>query len=206
MKKKRTIIFLCIILLLAAAFCLTAFRVRGSVSVKGEGSTQSPDPVFFSQKDPLWAGDLLGDSSFTMETSGCLTACLAAELRMQDISIPEINAMDPGTLNSFFSGKQVYDREGNIRPECIPGKDKRYFRNEENRFDSPFIGRDLSHCACPCERTGKFSLCPSCQMPGRTVLVHGSPPCRRGACSAVGLREPYLCHPLSVPPLTFSDP
>ena len=115
MKKKRTIIFLCIILLLAAAFCLTAFRVRGSVSVKGEGSTQSPDPVFFSQKDPLWAGDLLGDSSFTMETSGCLTACLAAELRMQDISIPEINAMDPGTLNSFFSGKQVYDREGNIQ-------------------------------------------------------------------------------------------
>ena len=91
------------------------FRVRGSVSVKGEGSTQSPDPVFFSQKDPLWAGDLLGDSSFTMETSGCLTACLAAELRMQDISIPEINAMDPGTLNSFFSGKQVYDREGNIQ-------------------------------------------------------------------------------------------
>lgn len=55
MKKKRTIIFLCIILLLAAAFCLTAFRVRGSVSVKGDGSTQSPDPVFFSQKDPLWA-------------------------------------------------------------------------------------------------------------------------------------------------------
>lgn len=50
-----------------------------------------------------------------METSGCLTACLAAELRMQDISIPEINAMDPGTLNSFFSGKQVYDREGNIQ-------------------------------------------------------------------------------------------
>ena len=39
MKKKRTIIFLCIILLLAAVFCLTAFRVRGSVSVKGEGST-----------------------------------------------------------------------------------------------------------------------------------------------------------------------
>ena len=115
MKKKRTIIFLCIILLLAAVFCLTAFRVRGSVSVKGEGSTQSPDPVFFSQKDPFWAGDLLGDSSFTMETSGCLTACLAAELHMQDISIPEINAMDPGTLNSFFSGKQVYDREGNIQ-------------------------------------------------------------------------------------------
>ena len=115
MKKKRTIIILCIILLLAAVFCLTAFRVRGSVSVNGEGSTQSPDPVFFSQKDTLWAGDLLGDSSFTMETSGCLTACLAAELRMQDISIPEINAMDPGTLNSFFSGKQVYDREGNIQ-------------------------------------------------------------------------------------------
>lgn len=132
---------------------------------------------------------------------------------MQDISIPEINAMDPGTLNSFFSGKQVYDREGNIqweppffRPECIPGKDKRYFRNEENRSDGPFIGRDLSHCACPCERTGKFSLCPSGQMPGRTVLVHGSPPCRRGACPAVGLREPYLCHPLSVPPLTYSEP
>lgn len=188
MKKKRTIIFLCIILLLAAVFCLTAFRVRGSVSVKGEGSTQSPDPVFFSQKDPFWAGDLLGDSSFTMETSGCLTACLAAELHMQDISIPEINAMDPGTLNSFFSGKQVYDREGNIQ------------------WDPLSSALNVSHCACPCERTGKFSLCPSGQMPGRTVLVHGSPPCRRGACPAVGLREPYLCHPLSVPPLTYSEP
>lgn len=115
MKKKRTIILICFVLLPAAAFCLTAFRVRGSVSVKGKENTQSPDPVFYSQKDPLWAGDLLGGSSFTMETSGCLTVCLAAELRMQDIPVPEIRSLDPGSLNSYFSEKQVYDKEGNIQ-------------------------------------------------------------------------------------------
>lgn len=115
MKKKRTIILICFVLLLAAAFCLTAFRVRGSVSVKGKENTQSPDPAFYSQKDPLWAGDLLGGSSFTMETSGCLTACLAAELSIQDIPVPEIRSLDPGSLNSYFSEKQVYDKEGNIQ-------------------------------------------------------------------------------------------
>ena len=43
-----------------------------------------------------------------------------------------------------------------FRPECIPGKDKWYFRNEENRFDSPFIGRNLSIVRVRVKGLGNF--------------------------------------------------
>lgn len=131
---------------------------------------------------------------------------------MQDISVPEINAMDPGTLNSFFSGKQVYDREGNIQWDPLSSALNVSLEriNGISAMRKTDLTALLSEGIYPIVRVrvkglGNFHYVLLVK-PGRTVLVHGSPPCRRGACPAVGLREPYLCHPLSVPPLTYSEP
>lgn len=68
------------ILVLAAA-ALLVWRHRGG---GGEGTTiQStkvhplPEAVYYLQKDEEWAADPLGESRFTMGSSGCLVTCLA---------------------------------------------------------------------------------------------------------------------------------
>lgn len=119
MTKKRIYVCLSVLLFMAFLICLLTLRFYGSISVKGGQAAIAPDSVFFSQKNPLWAGDTLGNSSFTMESSGCLTACLAAALRMQDIAVPGPAPIDPGSLNALLSREQVYDKEGNIRWETL---------------------------------------------------------------------------------------
>lgn len=78
-----------------------------------EGMTENA--VYFCQKDPIWKDDTLGDSSYHMEDSGCLTSCIAAAINMQNIQIDNINSeVTPGTLNQYFSDNNVYDKDGNI--------------------------------------------------------------------------------------------
>ena len=104
-----------LVLLAAAVFCVLFYRLRGSVSVKPSGSVGFTENVYYLQKDPLWAGDSLGESGFTMASSGCLTTCLAGALELEGIALPEIDPVNPGSLNRFFTEHQVYDGSGNIQ-------------------------------------------------------------------------------------------
>lgn len=105
--------FLSGIVIAAAGFLL--FRLRGSVTVKPNLAELLPGEVItYRQDDETWAADLLGDSQFTMRSSGCLVTCIASAVSME--TGVEIT---PGALNDIFSENRVYDSEGNIQWAAI---------------------------------------------------------------------------------------
>jgi len=65
-----------------------------------------PDKVYFSQKDPRWAGDRLGNTSDTMETDGCLVSATAMALGNLGHDI------DPGELNTKLTQVDGYTSQG----------------------------------------------------------------------------------------------
>lgn len=107
------------ILLLAAAFF--AVRLRGSVKVTSEKTavSEGKEVICLYQKDAHWKDDKLGNSGYTMETSGCLTTCLSAVLQMQGVQVQESESLMPKALNRYFSEQNVYDSEGNIQWEPL---------------------------------------------------------------------------------------
>lgn len=110
--KQVKIVLLCLlqgIIILVAGF--TFLHLRGSVVVKsGAGQWGVGEVMAYRQDDKIWADDTLGDSRFTMRSSGCLVTCIASAVSM------EIgNAITPGALNKIFSENHVYDSEGNIQ-------------------------------------------------------------------------------------------
>lgn len=110
--KQVKIVLFCILLgagILAAGFFVV--RLRGSVVVKPGGMQWCVGEVAaYRQDDEIWGEDTLGDSRFTMRSSGCLVTCIASAVSMETGK-----EMTPGVLNQIFSENHVYDREGNIQ-------------------------------------------------------------------------------------------
>ncbi|UOO38210.1 hypothetical protein IZU99_02850 [Oscillospiraceae bacterium CM] len=125
MKKKVAVIALiCVVFVLLAILAGYMILTRGGSYVKSKSDYSSDNTIYFLQNDPQWADEQLGNSSFMMAGSGCLTTCIATELLMQHIQVPEMQnvtesdsgtAITPGSLNEFFSKQGVYDSEGNIQ-------------------------------------------------------------------------------------------
>jgi len=116
-KKQRIIIILSVI---AFMLLVTAggmyYRLHGSVRLKPSAEYKvSEDAVIYRQDDPSWAKDQLGESKYTMKSSGCLVSCIAAAVTMNG---KEVTA---GELNRLFSDSHVYDAEGNIQWNSIDG-------------------------------------------------------------------------------------
>ena len=108
------IIFLCIL------FCLIwQYRLRGSSKLIPMTDFESAEPVFYRQNDEKWAQDTLGESAFTMESSGCLVTCIASAMEMSAKSNENESSLyenkDPGDLNAWFSQNRVYDTQGNLQ-------------------------------------------------------------------------------------------
>ena len=90
---------------------LLGLRLRNSVTIRAAQTEIPPhDVAIYRQDDERWADDMLGDSSFTMKSSGCLVSCIASAASME--SGTEVT---PGELNSIFTEHSVYDSEGNIQ-------------------------------------------------------------------------------------------
>lgn len=115
---------ICVVCILLAVPAGYMIRTRGSVRVKSQSDYTAEKTVYFLQKDPQWGDEKLGSSSYTMAGSGCLTACIASALQMQNIAVSEIQkasdgdsgkTITPGILNKYFSEQGVYDSKGNIQ-------------------------------------------------------------------------------------------
>ena len=113
-KRKRYQFFIVLLLLgiLLILFAAVLFlRLRGSVALKpSKLELPAQSITAYRQDEAAWADDLLGESSYTMASSGCLVTCIASAVSMETGT-----AVTPGSLNAIFSEKGVYDSEGNIQ-------------------------------------------------------------------------------------------
>lgn len=117
-KKNRVIVITAILffLCLALAACgLLLYRRKSGNGVKLESEKNFPVPElsFYLQRDKEWEEDRLGDSRFTMGSSGCLVTCIASLLSACGEEIT------PGELNRRFTEHGVYNESGDIIWEKI---------------------------------------------------------------------------------------
>lgn len=88
-------------------------RGKGASHISGSAYYAGTFPLEayfdYSQRDEAWASNVLGSSKDTMSSSGCLTCCIAASLKAQDIY-----DYTPGELNQLFNEQNVYNDDGAI--------------------------------------------------------------------------------------------
>ena len=101
-----------VLIFLALAGCAFVFlRFRNGVRIRaGQDFVTGADIVCYRQDDVRWGDDRLGESRFTLRSSGCLVSCIASAL-----SMGRGEEETPETLNGKFSSEGVYDEEGNIQ-------------------------------------------------------------------------------------------
>ena len=110
MKKRGIIIGLLAIGIIFIVGGLVFWRLRGGVRIKpAEDFRTGGHVIFYRQDDEAWAKDLLGDSSYTMKSSGCLVTCIASAISADGETVT------PGELNDLLSENAVYDGEGNMQ-------------------------------------------------------------------------------------------
>lgn len=103
------------ILLVIAGFLY--LRLRNGVQIKAPQDKEiwsGAEPVLYRQDDERWGEEKLGDSEYTMRSSGCLVSSIASAVSME--SGAEVT---PGALNEHFSGERVYDTAGNLQWERL---------------------------------------------------------------------------------------
>lgn len=116
---KRKIIARISVVAIILIFTGVAFlRLRGGIIVKPAEQTELSDNIIsFRQDDEAWAGDLLENSSYHMDSSGCLVTCIASAVSSGG------EYVTPGELNALFSENNVYDNEGNLLWSPLAGLD-----------------------------------------------------------------------------------
>lgn len=115
--KRPVFVAILVLLLLSAGIAFAGLRIRGGRQVKPseERTGQAAEEVIlYRQDDERWSADRLGQSKYTMGSSGCLVSCIASALSME--SGEEVT---PGALNAAFSAENVYDGEGNLQWEPL---------------------------------------------------------------------------------------
>ncbi|SKC02615.1 hypothetical protein SAMN06296386_11448 [Lachnospiraceae bacterium] len=63
----------------------------------------------YNQRDKEWKDDTLGNSGYTIGSSGCVLTSIASAIS------DTAGAMDPKSLNTYFTENNVFDSEGNLR-------------------------------------------------------------------------------------------
>ncbi len=118
-QKKRNQSFMIVLLLLFAGAGFACLRLRGGVQVrapKDRDILPDAEVVFYRQDDERWREDHLGDSDYTMGSSGCLVSCIASAVSMESG-----REETPGILNAKLSEEKAYDGEGNLQWEPLSG-------------------------------------------------------------------------------------
>lgn len=109
-KKKALIIIIAMACIFVGIAGILFLRLRNGVVLKATTETAIQEPITkYRQDDALWEQDKLGNSKYTMESSGCLVSCVATAVSMNG------NEITPGELNALFSENGVYDEEGNLQ-------------------------------------------------------------------------------------------
>ena len=110
----KTAVLLGILLIITGFLYL---RLRNGVQIKAPQDKEisaGAEAVLYRQDDERWGEDRLGDSRFTMRSSGCLVSSIASAVSMESGT-----EETPGALNGKFSDARVYDGEGNLQWEQL---------------------------------------------------------------------------------------
>lgn len=110
MKKRKITICVSVLCILCIVGGLTFFRLRNGVRINFTEHFDLANTVTsYRQDDEVWAADRLGDSAYTMKSSGCLVTCIASAVSVNGETVT------PSELNALFSENAVYDNEGNLQ-------------------------------------------------------------------------------------------
>lgn len=113
MKKKYIKAGIIAVLLIAVSFNL--WKNRGGCVVTIDQNLNSSKVSFFYQKDGRWKDEELGESRYTIGSSGCIITCLASICSVNDMNNDSILNVNPSTLNQYLREQAVYDHDGNIQ-------------------------------------------------------------------------------------------
>ncbi len=130
-------------------------RLRNGTQIKApreEEILSETEPVLYRQDDERWGEDRLGDSRFTMRSSGCLVSSIASAVSMES-GMEET----PGALNEKFSDRQVYDSEGNLQWEQLNALGE-YRVDVYREVTSEVIDTCLSEGGYPIARVRMYAL------------------------------------------------
>lgn len=110
--KNKILITILIILLIITGIIggIYLFLHRGGTKVTCDiDYPVDSELVAYRQDDLEWAKDMIGDSKFDMESSGCVISSIATALSKSN------KALNPGELNAMMSENNVFDSEGNLQ-------------------------------------------------------------------------------------------
>ena len=86
------------------------FKDRNGIVVKSSSDFPvNENIVAYRQDNDEWKSDKIGNSKYSMESSGCVITCIATAISDSRL------AMNPGELNRFLSDHNVFDDEGNLQ-------------------------------------------------------------------------------------------
>lgn len=110
-KKKLGILLVAIVLgIILCLFVVTKIKDRGGVVVKCNSDFPVNEKlVAYRQDDDAWKNDKIGESKYTMGSSGCIITSIATALSSTSV------AMDPGAMNKFLSKNNAFDEAGNLQ-------------------------------------------------------------------------------------------
>lgn len=138
---------LCLIL-----FLTQIYKNRGGVNVKCNVDYPVSEGITgYRQDDPRWKDYNLGESKYTMGSSGCVTTCIATAVSKSS------GAMNPGELVRLMSSYGVFDSAGNMqwgKLEEIPG----FFTEVYKEPDPAYIDECLSKGRYPIVKVHRKSL------------------------------------------------
>lgn len=108
-RNARIKFILCGLVVLVAILSLFLFiRFRGAVKVFSDKDIiVTENIIYYRQDDNAWAEDKLGNSNYTIESSGCLISCIASGISMSGEKIT------PGEFNICYKDA-IFDSEGNL--------------------------------------------------------------------------------------------
>lgn len=146
-KQRNIVLFILLIaciLVIAVGYYVIASRL---IKYNGKELVPSKDyPIhqvtYYLQNDPQWAGDNIGNSSYTMGGAGCLITCVASSICDLGVRI------DPQELNNKLTDVGGFDDAILIWykiHEAVPEVDYKYSRI----FSSRTIEKDLREGRLP---------------------------------------------------------
>lgn len=111
LKKKIKILLFTIIFIIAGIIIAWYLKnLRGGIKVNATKEyTPASNLSLYRQDDNKWGNDKLGNSKYTLESSGCVTTSIA-------MALSDTNAaLNPKQMNELFGKKNVYDESGNLQ-------------------------------------------------------------------------------------------